>query len=274
MAGLFMLSKAYKTLRQLSKPNCQTGSQLRHGVSGKQLHTVSERIAEWLQHVTQLFAAASPIAPEVLALLPPSPPHLPTDCPYPKVMLDEVVTAIKCLKNNQSPGVCHILPEMLKYGGDSVHLALHRVILAIWRTEQAPPDFKQDILLPISKKGDASLCSNYQTIALQSIAVKAYASILSAQCAFQNGWQTISLMSSVANRSIMDALFSLRLLCNGAWDKGKTLYICMLDLTKAFDSVDRGMAWQILLSRGALPKLVALIKDLQTQHSAIYSQRG
>ena len=67
----------------------------------------------------------------------------------------------------------------------------------------------------------------------------------------------------------MDALFSLRLLCNGAWDKGKTLYICMLDLTKAFDSVDRGMAWQILLSRGASPKLVALIKDLHTQHSAI-----
>jgi len=43
--------------------------------------------------------------------------------------------------------------------------------------------------------------------------------------------------------------------------------MCMLDLTKAFDSVDRGMAWQILLSRGVPPKLVALIKDLHTNHS-------
>ena len=43
----------------------------------------------------------------------------------------------------------------------------------------------------------------------------------------------------------------------------------MLDLTKAFDSVDRHMAWQILLSRGVPPKLVALIKDLHTSHSAI-----
>ena len=76
------------------------------------------------------------------------------------------VTAIKRLKNNKSPGVCNILPEMLKYGGDSVHSALYRVILGIWRTEQAPQDFKQDILLPIPKKGDASLCSNYRTIAL------------------------------------------------------------------------------------------------------------
>lgn len=93
----------------------------------------------------------------------------------------EVVTAIKRLKSNKAPGVCNILPEMLKYGGDAVHAALYRVILGIWRTEQAPQDFKQDILLPIPKKGDASLCSNYRTIALQSIAGKAYANVLSAR---------------------------------------------------------------------------------------------
>ena len=43
----------------------------------------------------------------------------------------------------------------------------------------------------------------------------------------------------------------------------------MLDLTKAFESVDREMAWQILLSGGAPPKLVALIKDLHRHHSAV-----
>ena len=55
----------------------------------------------------------------------------------------------------------------------------------------------------------------------------------------------------------------------GPGTKAKTLYICMPDLTKAFDSVDRGMAWQILLSRGAPQKLVALIKDLHAHPSAI-----
>ena len=65
---------AYKVLRQLSKPKCQPSKQLRHGISGRQLHTAPERIAEWLRHVTQLFTITSPIAPEVLALLPPHPP--------------------------------------------------------------------------------------------------------------------------------------------------------------------------------------------------------
>ena len=62
---------------------------------------------------------------------------------------------------------------MLKYGGDEVHMAMHRLILGIWRTESAPQDFKQDILIPIPKKGDSSLCANHRTIALQSIAAKA-----------------------------------------------------------------------------------------------------
>ena len=42
-----------------------------------------------------------------------------------------------------------------------------------------------------------------------------------------------------------------------------------MDLTKAFDSVDRSVAWQDLLSGGVPPKLVALIKDSHTDNSAI-----
>ena len=52
------------------------------------------------------------------------------------------------------------------------------------------------------------------------------------------------------DRSCTDALFSLRLLCESAYNKRKTIFLCMLDLTKAFDSEDRDMAWQILLCRG------------------------
>ncbi len=32
------------------------------------------------------------------------------------------------------PGVCNTLPEMLKEGGEDVHLTLHRLFLGIWRT--------------------------------------------------------------------------------------------------------------------------------------------
>ena len=58
---------AYKCLNQLSKPKCRPGRQLRHGISGRPLHTAAERTAEWLLHVTQLYTATTAIAPEVLA---------------------------------------------------------------------------------------------------------------------------------------------------------------------------------------------------------------
>ena len=76
-------------------------------------------------------------------------------------------------------------------------------------------------------------------------------------------------MGSGQTEAALDALFSLRLLCERAWDRQQPLFFGMLDLTNAFDSIDRGLAWQILLHRGAPAKLVVLIEDLHIGHSAV-----
>ena len=173
------LHSAYRCLNQLSKPKAQLSRTLRSKHTGRLLQSPEERIAEWTSHTTVLLAFSTPIPPSTLALLPPPPP--PSTAPYPEPTFDETVKAIRLLKNNKSPGVCNTLPEMLKEGGEDVHLALHRLFLGIWRTEAAPKHFKQDTLIPIAKKGDSSLCANYRTIALQSIAAKAYANVLGAR---------------------------------------------------------------------------------------------
>ncbi|KAL0029754.1 hypothetical protein WJX79_007595 [Trebouxia sp. C0005] len=67
-----------------------------------------------------------------------------------------------------------------------------------------------------------------------------------------------------SSRSTIDALFSLRILCNEAWDKGQTLHNCMLDPTKAFDSVDREMAWQIQLSKSPPSQSLLLSSETST----------
>ena len=179
-------------------------------------------------------------------------------CPEPTYA--EVVAAIRRLKNNKSPGAYSILAEMLKYGGDALHAALHHIILGAWHTETAPADFKHDAVIPIPKKGASTDCGAYRTIVLQSMAGKAYAQLIRARL---KGWLQQQLLEPQygfrPDKSCSDALFSLRLLCERAWDKQQTLFLGMLDLTKAFDSVDRGLAWQILLHRGAPAKLVVLI---------------
>ncbi len=112
---------AYKALTQLSKPKCHPG---------RQLHTASKRITEWLWHVTHLFTATSRTAPMVLAPTPIAPVMLAlikhfNRPPYPEVKLAEIVTAIKLFKIIISSGICNTLPEMLKYEGGSVHSTLH-----------------------------------------------------------------------------------------------------------------------------------------------------
>ena len=103
-------------------------------------------------------------------------------------------------------------------------------------------DFKQDVVVPIPKKGDSTDCSAYRTIVLQSMAGKAYAQLIRARL---KDWLQQQLLEPQygfrPDRSCSDALFSLRLLCERAWDKQQTLFLGMLDLTKAFDSVDRSV---------------------------------
>ncbi|KAA6421317.1 MAG: hypothetical protein FRX49_08803 [Trebouxia sp. A1-2] len=80
------------------------GRQLQHGISERQLHAASERIAEWLRHVTQLFPSTSPIASVMLARLCLPASSTCPDPPYSEDLLAKVVTVTKCLKNNKPPG--------------------------------------------------------------------------------------------------------------------------------------------------------------------------
>ena len=74
------------------------------------------------------------------------------------------------------------------------------------------------------------MSSNYRTIALQSIAGKAYANVLSAHLSAELADKVLDEQCGFRpNRSTVDALFSLRLLCNWAWDKGKALHISRPD---------------------------------------------
>ena len=84
----------------------------------------------------------------------------------------QVVTVIKRLNNNKPQG-SKISGQRCQNMRMSVHSALY---LAFGVLSRLCPGFQM-----IPKKGDRALYSNYCTIALQSLAEKAYASMLSAR---------------------------------------------------------------------------------------------
>jgi hypothetical protein len=56
--------------------------------------------------------------------------------------------------------------------------------------------------------------------------------------------------------------------------RGKELFVCFIDITKAYDSVDRETAWKTLLHRGAPPKLVHLVRDKHEDTSCVIRAPG
>lgn len=86
---------------------------------------------------------------------------------------------------------------------------------------------------------------------LQSIPAKAYANVFRARLSEYLGSQLLEQQPGYQARQELHRLtVQSRLVCKLAWNIHKTMFLCMLDLTKAFDCVDRTMAWHILLSRG------------------------
>ncbi len=191
----------------------------------------------------------------------PEPPNPAENCREPT--LSDVEAALDKLKNNKAAGICNILPEMLKYGGEALAQWLHRVITAVWRNGRSPADWKRALIVPILKKGDPAVLDNYRGISLQSLPGKVYALVLrkkfeqwaasqlsEVQCGFRRG------------RGCADAIHCLRSISETAVAFKRPISACFFDISKAYDSADRSVATRVLRSRGAPQKLVELLHDL------------
>ena len=107
---------------------------------------------------------------------------------------------------------------------------------------EVPQQWKYAIIMVLHKKKDRTECGNYRGISLVAhagkILLKIIARRLSEYCERvrilpeeQSGFRR--------NRSTIDMMFVIRRLQELAQKKRISLYVCFIDLTNAYDSVDR-----------------------------------
>jgi len=102
--------------------------------------------------------------------------HVETD-----ILECEVKWALESITTKKARGGDGIpveLYQILKY--DAVKV-LHSICQQIWKTKQWAQNWKMSAFIPIPKKGNATECSNYHTIALISHASKIMLKILQAR---------------------------------------------------------------------------------------------
>ena len=179
--------------------------------------------------------------------------------------LKEIRDSIKQMTAGKAAGADGIPPDIYKHGGPTVPEQLLKLFSQSWKEGRVPQAFKDADLIHLYKnKGDIKCCDNHRGISLLCIAGKIYARILlnrlirhiksirlipESQCGFEAG------------RSTIDPCFALRQLQEKCWFHSRDLYLLFIDLTKAFDTVNRDGLWALLKRIGCPDEFVSVIQS-------------
>ncbi|XP_051941766.1 uncharacterized protein LOC127614473 [Hippocampus zosterae] len=123
----------------------------------------------------------------------------------------EVTDVVKKLLGGKAPGVDEIRPEFLK-ALDVVGLSwLTHLCNIAWSTGRVPLDWQTGVVVPLFKKGDRRVCSNYRGITLLSLPGKVYSGVLERrvrqevepqieeeQCGFRPGRGTVDQLYTLS----------------------------------------------------------------------------
>ena len=257
-----------KELRLLRNRFTKPSSSTLTALDGSPLTNDTAKLARWTEHFSSIVNCGVEVSEASLENLPvisPSvhhaePPDLDDLCA--PLSEEEICTAISQLKNSRAPGMDGITAEMIKLGGAESVRWFKSLFDAIWHEEEVPEDWKSQLLIPLHKKGSRTICDNYRGIALLSTPSKVFTKAIlnrvkprtelllrESQCGFRSG------------RGCADHLFSVRTLMEKAREFHRPLYICFIDLRKAYDSINREALWSILQSSYHLPaKLISIIR--------------
>ena len=74
-----------------------------------------------------------------------------TDIPSYAPTLDEVIKAIRRLKNGRAAGLDDITPELLKCAEASISEGLHQLFLKVWSSGRVPSEWRNGVIIPLYK---------------------------------------------------------------------------------------------------------------------------
>ena len=194
-----------------------------------------------------------------------------------KITEDEIISAIRGLKNGKAPGYDDVLNEYIK---STFHLLMPLYVLLfnkILDTGIIPEIWTAGIIMAIYKnKGDPSSPDSYRGITLVSSMGKLFTSILNdrltkyadlvniipeAQAGFRKGYSTV------------DNIFCLHVLIEIYLAMGKKLYCTFVDFRKAFDTVWRVGLWQKLVKNNVSGKILKVIYNMYDNIKSCVRQR-
>lgn len=158
--------------------------------------------------------------------------------PVPTFSANDIITVLSQLDTNKACAPNDISPTLLKKCGPALATSLAVIFNVILDSGTVPDQWKQTNVVPIHKKGDKNLVSNYRPISLLNIVSK-----IMERCVFNYLcdilWPKIHHLQHgfMKGRSCTSQLIRVYHNISAILDKGGQVDIVFLDFSKAFDSV-------------------------------------
>ena len=133
-------------------------------------------LERWKEHYSQVLNQNNDSDLSILDLLPAYSPMTSLDD---EISMSEIISAIKNMKNDKSPGLDGIPAEIFKALDEDIVNSLLILFRKIWEQGDVPQDFRDALVINLYKnKGDTSNCNNYRGISLLSVAGKFLSKIM------------------------------------------------------------------------------------------------
>ena len=181
--------------------------------------------------------------------------------------LVETRRAIRGMHNWKAPDPDSLVVELLEVDEPAdpiVPERFHAIIVEVWNGGEVPQQWKDATIKVLYKKSDRSNCNNYRGISLLSHAGKVLRKIvanrLSDYCE-AHGILPDEQCGFRPEQSTVDILFVVRRLQDLARRRRIPLYMCFVDLQKAYGSVDRELLRKVLAQAGVPEEMVAVIRQ-------------
>lgn len=155
--------------------------------------------------------------------------------------MEELLNAIKKLRNHKSPGLDKISNEMIKQAPDELTTCIRSFFNKIFTMGKYPKQWSMGYITNIHKKGSTLNPANYRSITITSSLGKLFNSIMSNRLqTYLNRHNLISKtqIGFEKDSSTSDHIFTLRTIIDKyTQKKDQKLYSCFIDFRQAFDRV-------------------------------------
>ena len=239
-----------------------SGSSEIRSKDGKKIEDRDEIRGRWREHFEELYNEENPTDITVLEEM----PQNSNQDRLGHILRGEIEEAINNQKKRKAPGEDNITAEMIREGEECSVEMMHTLCNRIYQGKKCPEDWGKAIIVPIHKKKDKTICSNYRGISLLSVPGKVYTRVLQQrlrryveeivgeeQAGFRRG------------RGTVDQIFTIRQLAEKYYEKNKVIYNNFIDFRQAFDSIWQRGLWRVMRNYGIPEELVELLEDLYSK---------